>query len=310
MPAIGGRHCRNPFSRPAVSFEEIPLVYPCEGESLVAIVARPTVEAHTGVLIVVGGPQYRVGSHRQFVHLSRHLASQGVACMRFDYRGMGDSTGAMRSFDSVSADIRGAIDLFIATVPSLRSVFAWGLCDAASALCLYAANDPRLQGIVLVNPWVRTEAGEAATYLRHYYVRRIFDRGFWNKLASGEFSLAKSLRSFAMLAGRVAGGKASARASDAATAAHQSGQALPDLMARALAKYRQGVLLIMSGDDYTAAEFKDVSSSSSTWRAALPAERTHWEYLPEANHTFSTQAWKDHVAHVTGRWVKASAKIA
>jgi exosortase A-associated hydrolase 1 len=290
-----------------VSFDEIPLVYQCEGESLVAIVARPDGETRIGVLIVVGGPQYRVGSHRQFVHLSRYLAAHGVACMRFDCRGMGDSTGPMRSFDSFSADIRGAIDLFVATVPGLRSVFAWGLCDAASALCFYAPSDARLEGVVLVNPWVRTEAGEAATYLRHYYVRRILDASFWKKLATGQFSLAKSLRSFVTLAGRVAGSKG-ATASDGAAA--QSRQALPERMASALGKYRKQVLLIMSGDDYTAAEFKDVSNSSSAWRAALSAERTHWEYLPEANHTFSSQAWKDHVADVTGRWVKASGKAA
>jgi len=49
--------------------------------------------ADTGVLIVVGGPQYRVGSHRQFVMLARFLADHGVPCMRFDYRGMGDVSG-------------------------------------------------------------------------------------------------------------------------------------------------------------------------------------------------------------------------
>jgi alpha/beta superfamily hydrolase len=52
------------------------------------------------VLVIVGGPQYRAGSHRQFTLLARSLAEQGFAVLRFDYRGMGDSTGAMRDQQS------------------------------------------------------------------------------------------------------------------------------------------------------------------------------------------------------------------
>ena len=45
--------------------------------------------ASRGMLIVVGGPQYRAGSHRQFTLLARDVAATGVPTMRFDYRGMG-----------------------------------------------------------------------------------------------------------------------------------------------------------------------------------------------------------------------------
>lgn len=90
-----------------------------------------------GVLIIVGGPQYRVGSHRQFVLLSRRLAGEGYPAMRFDYRGMGDAGGAMRSFEDVRADIGAAIEAFQRAVPSLRRIVLWGLCDAASAALLY-----------------------------------------------------------------------------------------------------------------------------------------------------------------------------
>src|SRR5690606_31415058 len=110
------------------------------------------------------------GSHRQFVLLCRHLAAHGIPAMRFDYRGMGDSTGAERGFDTVADDIRAAIDSFIKRVPSIGRVVLWGLCDAASAACLYAPSDERVGGLVLANPWVRTAAGEAKTYLKHYYV--------------------------------------------------------------------------------------------------------------------------------------------
>ena len=73
---------------------EFPVVFSCGGDQLVGMV-HPAA-ARLGVVIVVGGPQYRVGSHRQFVLMARDLAREGYPVLRFDYRGMGDSDGAVR----------------------------------------------------------------------------------------------------------------------------------------------------------------------------------------------------------------------
>ncbi len=77
----------------------------CGGETLFGVLATARRSRDTAVLIVVGGPQYRVGSHRQFVLLARRVADAGYPVLRFDYRGMGDSGGDMRDFESVSEDI-------------------------------------------------------------------------------------------------------------------------------------------------------------------------------------------------------------
>ena len=82
---------------------------PCAGEELVGVLTLPEEPVHIGVVVIVGGPQYRVGSHRQFVLLARHLAEQGIPTLRFDCRGMGDSSGDQRSFD-VKAFVRMSID--------------------------------------------------------------------------------------------------------------------------------------------------------------------------------------------------------
>src|SRR5690606_19047994 len=146
----------------SVSYDERALVFECSGDSLVGIAALPRLPSTmTRVLVVVGGPQYRAGSHRQFVLLSRRLAGRGIPCMRFDYRGIGDSTGEPRGFEAVDDDVRAAIDEFCAQMPDIEQIVLWGLCDGASAACLYARKDPRVAGLVLLNPWVRTEAGEA-----------------------------------------------------------------------------------------------------------------------------------------------------
>ena len=124
-----------------------------------------------GVLIVVGGPQYRVGSHRQFLLLSRRLAAEGYPVMRFDYRGMGDASGAMRGFEQASADIGAAIEAFQRACPAVQRIVLWGLCDAASLALLYvdATQDDRIAGLAILNPWVRSEASLAQTHIKHYY---------------------------------------------------------------------------------------------------------------------------------------------
>src|SRR5260221_6488075 len=172
--------------------DEHAFMFDCGGESLVGILSGAGLPAGRGVLILVGGPQYRVGSHRQFALLARHLAEHGVPTLRFDYRGMGDSDGEARTFERVGEDIRCAIDRFFAIVPTLRDVVIWGLCDAASAALFYAHGDARVSGLILLNPWVRTGAGVARAHLRHYYLRRLLQGSLWQKMARGEFNFREA----------------------------------------------------------------------------------------------------------------------
>lgn len=235
------------------------LAFPCAGDWLYGILDVPARAHKRGVLVVVGGPQYRAGSHRQFTLLARSLASQGVAAMRFDYRGMGDSEGAMRDFETVGEDLRAAIDTFFEQVPELREVVLWGLCDAASASLLYARADARVSGLVLLNPWVRTEGGAAKATLKHYYRGRLLEGALWKKIASGRFDFGAAARSFYRLLG-------------AAKSAPESG-ALPERMHDALGQFQGKVLVILSGADLTAREFDDLAGGSEKWTRLMKAPR-------------------------------------
>ena len=150
-------------------FNEAPVVFNCSNEQLVGIIHHTEEKSDIGVLIVVGGPQYRVGSHRQFILLARKLAVNNIPVMRFDYRGMGDSSGSLRDFEDINTDIRSAIDVFISNRQGLEKIVIWGLCDAASAALFYAYTDDRVTGLVLLNPWARTEEGLNETHIQNYY---------------------------------------------------------------------------------------------------------------------------------------------
>lgn len=272
-----------------MSMRERALLFPCEGEELIGVITEsPQVAGDVGVLVIVGGPQYRAGSHRQFVLLARLLAGQGVPCMRFDYRGMGDSTGMERDFESVDVDVRAAIDAFVEQVPTVKRVVLWGLCDGASAACFYAPGDDRVAGMVLLNPWVKTVQGEARTFLRHYYLKRVLDVSFWKKLLGGSVSLGRS----------VGGVLDAAKAASSAETANSRG--LPERVGEALHAAGRPLCVILSGNDYIAREF-DSACTGGVLQQAL--ESACLIRLDAADHTFSSEKWRDEVAKATVDWV-------
>ena len=173
-----------------MSTREEAVVFDCAGESLVGVIASPERAAETGVVVVVGGPQYRAGSHRHFVQLARSLAAAGYPTLRFDCRGMGDSSGTQRSFEDLDQDVGAAIDSLLQRAPQVKRVVLWGLCDGASASLLYLHRtaDLRVAGICLLNPWVRSEVSLARTHVKHYYLQRLGQPEFWRKLLSGRVS--------------------------------------------------------------------------------------------------------------------------
>ena len=276
--------------------EEVTL-FECAGDTLVGILARPETPARTGLVVIVGGPQYRAGSHRQFVLLSRSLAAAGYAVLRFDYRGMGDSAGASRDFLAVNDDIAAAINALQQSIPVARQIVLLGLCDAASAALLYcyATQDPRVNGLCLLNPWVRSEASLARTQVKHYYTRRLVQKSFWIKLLQGKMALsawAGLFRNVHLMA------------------ANQSRPTLPNQtfqqrMGTAWCNFSGTILLLLSDDDHTAWEFLEHGQRDAGWIAALAHPRLVRQNVQDANHTFSNVASRATVEKLTLDWLES-----
>jgi len=257
------------------------VVFPCSGAELLGLLCRPESPAKVGLLMVVGGPQYRVGSHRQFLLLARAVAQAGFPSLRFDVRGMGDSSGEAQQFDGISDDIAAACDAFFDTCPGLERIVLWGLCDAASASLIYRdrTKDVRIGGMVLLNPWARSAQTMAQTRVRHYYGQRLLSPGFWLGLVSGKVDVPGAVREFSGLL-------------KAAIAKRQPATSQPESflqpMVRALSAFSGDTRMILSGNDYTAKEFL-------LWLAGLDdgqALAKNIVHLPDADHTFSCREWR------------------
>lgn len=286
-----------------MNYTEETLHFTCAGNTLLGLLARPDMPASSGFIVVVGGPQYRVGSHRQFVLLSRRLAAAGHAVLRFDYRGMGDSEGQQRPFDSVSQDIAAAIDALQQHMPSVQHIALWGLCDGASAALLYCHDtaDSRVRALCLLNPWVRSEESLARTQVRHYYLQRLGQRDFWHKLARGGVAwqalkgLARSVKV------SLTGVPQSDLKVRRIGAPARPEQAFQHRMAAAWHAFAGPISLILSGNDYTAKEFLGSLNDDPVWKNALAHPKLIRHDLAGADHTFSTAVARARVEEVTLR---------
>jgi exosortase A-associated hydrolase 1 len=177
------------------------LTFACQSEQLAA--SLDAADSDIGLLLVTGGSQTRVGSHRMYERLAKYLSDNGYPCFRFDRRGVGDSSGEDPGFLGSGPDLTAAAAAFRKELPQLRQMIGFGLCDGASTLALFGA-EAGVDAVIMVNPWL-VEAGADApppAAISAHYKRRLLSREGWRKLFKGEVSLLKLARGIRRLSGR------------------------------------------------------------------------------------------------------------
>jgi len=287
------------------AWPECPIAFTCEGEELSGVLHRGAAAATVGIVIVVaGGPQYRAGAHRQFVMLARMFADRGYTVLRFDLRGMGDSSGDYLGYHHSRPDIRAAVDELQRLAPSVERVMLFGECESASGILFYAYQDPRVHKVALANPWVRTDEGRAEAILKHYYRDRLLSKKFWTDMVRGRLRVGSAIVSFIRVLSTFLMGRKALRAGIDATA-NDDLDALPLVAktAEGLRRFQGQALLLMSGYDYIAREFDEVTKSSQAWAGLLDHPRVQRADIAGADHTFSRVEWKLQAHDALVRWL-------
>jgi exosortase A-associated hydrolase 1 len=208
------------------------LTFSCGDEMLSATLDEA--EGAIGVLMVTGGSQTRIGSHRMYESLGKSLAKRGYPSMRFDRRGVGDSSGDDPGFRDSGPDLAAAASAFRAEAPAIERLVGFGLCDGATALALHGV-DAGVADVILVNPWlVEASSGEPPpAAIRSHYRRRLLSLAGWKKLLTGNINVRK-----------LAGGL---RKAGSAT-----DSSLADEAARGLQRFGSPATLILATGDATA----------------------------------------------------------
>jgi pimeloyl-ACP methyl ester carboxylesterase len=153
------------------------IAFDCAGETLLSTLDEA--EGATGLLIVSGGNEIRAGAHRGMAMLAARLAAQDTPVLRYDRRGVGDST----------------VGTFRANVPQVTRIVGFGNCDGATTLALFG-RAAGIDAVILANPWVveTTDDLPPPAAIRARYAAKLRDPREWWRLAQGGVSIGKLIR--------------------------------------------------------------------------------------------------------------------
>ena len=214
---------------------------------------------------------------------------------------MGDSEGAMRTFEDVEPDIHAAVRAFRTACPNVERLVAFGLCDAASAVLMAAEQIDGLAGMILANPWVRRAETLNAAVVRHYYRERIFSTEFWIKLVSGKLPIRSTATEFFQ---RVSPHFFSA-------SKRQVDLICDDYISRMRVGWQLPMpkLLLLSGRDITAQEFQDLRRQDVRWTPRESARLLDEVRFADADHTFSSAERRNNAASTCSGFLKKLSQV-
>jgi len=235
-------------------------------DRLTGILCRPRgaapAEDRRVVVFLNTGANSHIGSGRSFVDHARALAERGVASLRMDCLGIGDSQwlreGPLGAIHHVArvADVSAGIDWLRRA--GFDEVSLVGVCSGAFLAFQSALADPRVGRILIANPsfWRPPPEEALADPLTGThgstsgYLSKLTTPLFWRRLASGDLTLASMLSIARALVERQ--GRKFAQGL-AATAAKISGRSRPQspLVAQLRTLARRGceARLLLSGGD-------------------------------------------------------------
>lgn len=186
---------------------ETPLRFGPQG-TLFGMLCRPEHAAgDLAVVIVNTGRDPQFGIARFGVRFARTLARAGIASLRFDFAGLGDSIGAPGAEDLLSAlfeaergpDLSAALDALEDF--GYRRFAVQGLCSGAYHAFHGAVADPRVSILLLVNmPLFVWRAGDSIDFVDHKqstpsrYLLKLARLRVWRRALAGELDLAGILR--------------------------------------------------------------------------------------------------------------------
>lgn len=147
------------------------------------------------ILIFNSGVMHHIGTCRVSVTIARELAKRGLLSARFDFSGIGDSetrSGTKPFAESSVEEIQEVMD-YLQTKKGINQFIVYGLCSGADASYEIAKIDPRVVGMVQIDPYVY----KVPSWYMYHYLPRVFDLGVWHRVfqkLTGRFKPTKRAR--------------------------------------------------------------------------------------------------------------------
>ena len=183
-----------------VAVRETPLFVEGPAGRAFGILTRPTigVSAPVGAILLNAGAVRRIGPNRIWVDTARRWAARGVATLRVDLDGIGDSDGDGSRYRDVGefyrpelADQIGAfIDAFATRGHGPRIMVA-GLCAGGYWGFHSAAADERVTAAILLNPGLLEWHPDVLSSRDAARLGRLRDLAWWRRILRGQVRLER-----------------------------------------------------------------------------------------------------------------------
>jgi uncharacterized protein len=266
----------------------IPMSWMNGEAQLTAMLHLPKSEAKSAILMIAGGTDYRIGSHRSYVRLAMAFAAAGHAVMRLDVAGMGDSSGTYAGFERQGGDIASAIATLRQRLLPNTKIILWGQCDGASASLIGLGDSYQADGAILCNPWVRNAQTSAEQIVRHHYRHRLTSRQSWQRLLSGQTNIWRSVKN--LLAALV-------------TLSRKSGapSGYFEQIITCLKSGRCPCLVVIGGDDMGGQEFRLFMEKHQ-----INGPKISLKLIDGGNHSFSSATQRQTLQNTALDWLPQS----
>ncbi|WP_061169137.1 alpha/beta fold hydrolase [Caballeronia hypogeia] len=182
-------------------------------EGLFGVLCEPRTGSPRGAIFLIANTSAsaRMGDSRLSVRIARELARRGIASLRFDARGRGDSPAAPgevqsdtafgRIYASVATDDTAIAARWLAR-QGYKSIFSFGVCSGAYHALKAALVEDAITGVITVNlPTFKKPADVAPDGLRQAtrnsmagYALSMLDPKKWKAILRGEKQLTRVLR--------------------------------------------------------------------------------------------------------------------
>lgn len=273
---------------------EQPVQFSVDGDIVRGVLHTPGADAArhgAGVVFLHGWSGCRLGPHRMFVKTARQLARRGFTCLRFDFRGRGDSDGSTSgaSIESMIKDARAAVRWMLEQ-DGIESMVILGICSGGKVAIGTAVVEPAATHLVLwsgeaLAPLRATTAGaRKSMHAIHQYALKALRPSTWRKVLTGRANL-RLVR------------KAVIEHEAPDTAERKEEATILD----AFRSYGGQILFVYGTND---PDTKHAAENYAAFcrRAGIPNEFHHVE---GANHSFYSLDWEETVIRRTEEWLTA-----
>jgi uncharacterized protein len=263
---------------------ERPVSFDSDGLRLFGVLGLPDGSPKSGLVLIHGWSGYRIGPNRILVQAARAFNNAGVATLRFDLRGRGESEGDMMQtdLDGMIADACRAVDVLIAEV-TLTDVGLLGMCSGANVAIGAGTLRSDVRNLLLWSVFTfqpqRKRTDDVKRTGRHAatYFRKMFRLATWGKLVRGRVN-------FRMV------GRVLAKGDAAMQGQRNLKDSSRDIMAE-FAQFKGRCLFIHGSRDAEAQGAREVFQEFCPLHD-IPAE---FALIEGANHNFHSAKWKSEV---------------